>query len=273
MKKILLLTFLAISIAIIIPSNLYSLDLTVGATTWYAFGSRSEDLQKESIRTNGTYSFDPTFLYGPALSVKFTDSFNLTFIYLYGKFDYDEVVYKDSGGVFHATSKAKRSDSDLALNYRLNNYFKLFAGIKYMAYEVKLSYDDPNPFRGHCENHSKHTSLGPGLGLSSTFPVTDNMFLLATLSGFYLSSSGEKFEDSKVYDPIPVDFTIAYNEYGINGTIAFAYYISSISTVISLGGRFQYFVVDYDKYKDFLINSVANKIYGITLSATYTFSI
>jgi hypothetical protein len=59
-----------------------------------------------------------------------------------------------------------------------------------------------------------------------------------------------------------------YKEYGINSNFSIAYYISSISTVISLGGRFQYFITSYDKFR-----SDRHMFYGATLTATYTFSV
>jgi long-subunit fatty acid transport protein len=249
--------------------------MTAGATVWYAWGSRFENTQDYSIRKNNNYTFDPTFLYGPVLSVKFSDDFNLTFVYLYSKFGYNEDVYKDLGGNFFVKSNIKRADSDIALNYKLNDYFKVFAGAKYLSYKISLSFDDPNPEIGHCNSHSEHKSIGPGLGLSTTYPITNNIFLLGTVSGFYLFSKGEKFYDHKIYDkyPKPVNITIGYNEYGINSSLSVAYYIAKLSTVISLGGRFQYFVTDYYDYKFFYINYIRNMIYGVTLSATYTFSI
>jgi len=275
MKKILLPTFIIMCICTLIPCKGFCIDITAGATLWYAWGSRYENVKEQSIRNNNSYAFDPTLFYGPVLSVKLNNDFNLTCVYLYSKFDYTENVYSDLGGKYYVQSQIKRSDSDLALNYRLSDYFKVFTGVKYLSYEIKSSYDDI--FRGHCYSESEHFSLGPGLGISSTFPITDNIFLLATVSGFYLFSTGEKFTDHKLYDDRylikPVNMTIGYNEYGINSNISVAYYISEISTVISLGFRFQYFITDYDDYEPFMINSTENQIYGITLTATYTFSI
>jgi len=272
MKKPILLTLAVICCISIIPCTTYALDITVGASTWYAWGSRYENVQDYSIRNNNNYAFDPTFFYGPAMSVKINDDFNLTFIYLLTKFDYIENVYKDLGGTYYVDANIKRSDSDLALNYRLNNYFKVFAGAKYMTYEIKLSYDDTDDI--NYNSQSKHTSLGPGFGVSATYPITGNIFLLGTLSGFYLFSPGEKFEDYYLYNQdLPTKLTIGYNEYGVNSTIAVAYYIAQISTVVSLGVRYQYFITDYSEYKPFLINDIKNEIYGITLTATYTFSI
>ena len=272
MKRSLVLYLMFIFMGLIIPAKGFCLDITAGVTTWYAWGSRYENTHEYSIRKNSEYAFDPTFLYGPVISVKLNDDFNLTFVYLYSKFDYTEDVYEDSTDRFSVKSKIKRSDSDLALNYRINEYLKLFVGVKYLAYEIKLSYDDYA--EGHCYSNSKHDSIGPGLGLNCTYAITNNIFLLGTLSGFYLFSKGEEFEDHLLYDPVnPSSMTIGYNEYGINTNISAAYYISQISTVISLGFRYQYFITDYDEYEPFLIKDIKNQFYGITLTATYTFSL
>ena len=108
---------MAICISVITPSKVHAVDISVGATTWYAWWGMNHG--------RGTIDFDPEFLYGPALSVKFNDDFNLTFVYLYGEFDYQ---WRNE-----PKSKITRYDSDLALNYRLNDYIKVFAGIKYMG--------------------------------------------------------------------------------------------------------------------------------------------
>ena len=231
MKKFLLLTFIASIIGILIPSKIYATDITVGATTWYAWWEAEQGGNKMDA--------DPTFMYGPALAVKFNDDFNLTFVYLYGKFDAEE-----AGG------KVKRNDSDLALNYRVHDYFKVFAGVKYMTFSSP-DFD--------------HDGIGPGLGLSATYPVTENLFLLATLSGFHLWGK-EKYTNNHPSDD--------YKEYGFNSTLSLAYYIASASTTVSLGGRFQYIKTDFDSNEHTNgDSSMKSKIYGVTLTATYTFSI
>ena len=185
---------------------------------------------------NDTLKNDPQFFYGPLLSVKFNDDFNLTFVYLYANYDLEYF------------NEMKRYDSDLALNYRLNDYLKIFAGIKYLGF--KLPYSDMETY-----------GYGPGLGLSATFPIADNLFLIGTLSGFYLWNkteyeySGGDDEKDKVY--------------GFNSTLSIAYYIAPASTVISLGGRYQYFKQVPDEGGQ----EFKNKFYGITLSATYSFNI
>jgi len=267
-----LIYIIFIFIGVIVPFKGYAIDITAGVTAWYAWGSKQEYTKWNSIRGNNSCVYDPTFLYGPVIAVRLNDYFNLTFVYLYSKFSYKENVYKDIEDKFFVDSKVKRSDSDLALNYRLNNSFRVFAGAKYLSYEISSSFDDI--YDGHCYSSSKHKSIGPGLGVSGTYPVTDNIFLLATLSGFYLFSTGEKFEDYGVYDDKyidgPVNMTVGYNEYGINTNISAAYYITGFSTTINLGFRFQYFITDYSGYKYSYIDRIKNMFYGITLSATYT---
>ena len=219
MKKYLLLALIAVCIGLIIPCKVYATDITLGATTWYVERDAPGDL-----------TYDSTFMFGPVLSVKFNDDFNLTFVYLYGQF-------KDSYGI---GIKIKRQDSDLALNYRLNDYFKLFGGIKYMNYT----------FSGQGLSEDVY-SYGPALGLSFTYPIVDNLFFLATLSGSYIWYKGDDFDG---------------NEYGYNGNISLAYYISSASTVISLGYRYQRFIdTEYSEEK--------TTISGFTLTATYSFNI
>ena len=236
MKKLLLLVFAAIFIGIIIPCKVYAVDITVGATTWYTWW--------DVTQRGSTKEMDPEFLYGPALAVKFNEDFNLTFIYLYGKFDFPN----EDGTI----DKLKRTDSDLALNYMLNDYFKIFGGVKYNTYSIS--------------GHMDFWGVGPGLGLGYTFPLGENLFLLANFSGFYLWAQ-EKDEHGSGKPTEKFDA----KEYGINSTLSIAYYIASASTTINIGGRYQYFKIDYDDDKNG--GNMKHKFYGITLTATYTFSI
>jgi len=232
MKNLKFSLFLSISLSLLVlisilaPAKLYATDITVGAATWYSWWDFKEE--------GNNMDLDPAFLFGPALSVKFNDDFNLTFVYLYGKYDQK------------GSSKVKRSDSDLAINYRLNYFLKLFAGAKYMNFSSQQDFD--------------HSSIGPGLGLNAALPIGENLFLLATLSGFCLW--GDEDGSSSLGD---------YKEYGINSTLSFAYYIARASTTVSLGGRFQYFKTDYDDFGPEA--DIKHKFYGVTLTATYTFGI
>jgi len=118
-------------------------------------------------------------------------------------------------------------------------------------------------------------------------PVIDNLFILGTLSGFYLWGKEKGYLE--IIDGIGNYFNDKFNykEYGINSNLSIAYYITGISTVISLGGRLQYFKTDCGNIKDLRTFASSppsagqgiyngdkiQKIYGITLTATYSFSI
>jgi len=241
MKKYLLLASITICIGIIIPCKLHAVDFTVGATTWYTWWDLNMDLANGEGKKK--IDIDPGFLYGPVLGVKFNDDFNLTFVYLLGKFNLNDPIEIKST---KETSEISRTDVDLALNYRLNDYFKIFAGIKSMSFYFASEWD--------------HGNMGPGLGLSAIYPLDDNLFLIANLSGFYFFTTG--YEEAW-----------KFKEYGMNSTLSLAYYITSISTTVSLGGRFQYSKSTYSP-DDALAPSrepTTQNFYGITLTATYTF--
>ena len=93
------------------------------------------------------------------------------------------------------------------------------------------------------------------------------------MSGLYLFGN-DSFVTEEIWGSPPNDIKVAYNEYGFNSNISLAYYIADISTVISLGGRFQYLIADYkNKDNDVYLDYIRFMIYGVTLTATYNFSI
>jgi len=234
MKKLIFSVFLIVAvISTAAPS--YAVDISAGATTWYAWW----DMENED--SDSDTDIDPTLLYGPALSVKFNDSFNLSFVFLYGKFE-----MKEEGGSEDVT----RMDSDLALNYRLNNYFKLFVGGKYMGYTQGNGFD--------------HLGIGPGAGISAVVPVGGDIYLLGNASALYLWGEEEHTDDDEN------DVTDKYNEYGLNSSLSLAYYIAPASVTLSIGGRYQYFKTTYE---DEDIDELTHQFYGVTAAATYSFSL
>jgi len=272
MKKLLLLTLTIISISITIPRASYALDITVGTTAWYAQSEQNYAQNKNAYyMQDASIKSKPAFLYGPTLAVRLSNDFNLTFVFLYGTFK-----TKKDYGTFKSDSKYSRSDSDLALNYKLNDYFKVFAGIKYLSYDITPADTDNSTLQ--IKKIDTHASCGAGTGLSATLPIVENLFCLSTVSGLYLLGKDKVVIEE--LDPITLGTPTGkthnvknnYNEYGINSTLSLAYYIAPASTVISLGGRFQYLMADYKK-NDIYLDSIKFTIYGVTLTATYTFSI
>ncbi|MCL1865591.1 MAG: hypothetical protein FWF73_07250 [Spirochaetes bacterium] len=243
MKKFLLLTFTAITftaitftaiISIIVPCKLYAVDISAGAAVWYSW-----------YKPGGGEKVNPAFFYGPALSVKFNDDYNLTFVYSYGEYEYN------SGRML------KHHDSDIALNYRLNDYCKIFGGIKYRKI-IASSNEDSNP--PVVLYGIKTDSIGPGLGFTAAYPLVENTYLIGTGAGLFLWRKSE-------YDLGYGDKDNRnYTSYGYNLTMSIVYYIAPASTVINLGGRYQCFI-------DRKNTAIKDTYYGITLTATYSFNI
>lgn len=211
-------------------STLSAADLSAGITTWYT----AWDFEMNS---DADVKYDPGFMYGPMLSIGVTPDINLSFVFLYGRF------LQTADGV---ESDINRYDSDLALNYRIGSNFKIFAGVKYIRFTF--------------EPDGTHQAVGPGVGLSSVFPIEGNFFILGNISGLYLAGN-EKF---------PGYYDDKTREYGVNASLSAAYYIPSASTTLTLGGRFQLVKIMYEDRED--INNT-NRFYGVTLSAVYTFNL
>ncbi|MCU0844330.1 MAG: hypothetical protein MUC76_05320, partial [Spirochaetes bacterium] len=148
------------------------------------------------------------------------------------------------------TQSIKRYDSDTALNYSINRYVKLFGGVKAMGYNWP---------------EGSHYGVGPALGVGLTLPLVDSLFLLGNFSGLYGFGREERDEGMG-------GGSSAAREAGFNTTLSLAYYIESASTTITLGGRYQWFTIDYaDDSGAFPETTLM--FYGVTLSAVYSFEI
>lgn len=268
-NKIFYFIFLLLMITAYAPSALRAADISVGATTWYTNWETSDSM--------GFELKDPVFLYGPVMAVKFSDDWSFTLVFLYGQFN-ENVKMTDeiSGMTFPVDLTIDRYDSDAALNYRLNNYLKIFAGIKYMGYMYNIKISESTMFgTAWFNNDFDHKGVGPGGGLSGVFPLGYDFYILGNISAMYLWGKDEI--KTKSYDPLS-DITTSSSssssskEYGINTGISLTYYIPAASTSISLGGRFQEFTSDYESGSGSASDNIS-KFWGATLSATYTFSI
>lgn len=225
-----------ILLSLVTQTNLKAADLSIGAAAWYTAWDFEWD---------GTdkIEYDPGFLYGPVLSLTMTQDISLSFVFLYGEFtqvmeEYDEEII------------LKRYDSDFAVNYRLGNFFKLFAGAKYVAFTW---------------SNGEHKAFGPGAGISGILPLGSDFFVLGYISGMYLFGNEE--------GTIEQDYDTKAGEYGGNASLSLAYYIPAASTTISLGGRYQQIKITYDDPIDEMVEDSVSRFYGVTLTAVYTFNI
>jgi len=233
MKKLTNITLIFLTVILLhIPASVKAADMSIGAATWYAWWDYDQD--------NNDNEFDPALMYGPALSVGLTGSLNLTGVLLYGRFE--EV---DMG------TKFDRYDSDIAFNYRICGYLKVFAGAKYLYVDVD-------------KGDGTHKAVSPALGIGLTIPVGRSLFLLGNISGLYgwgsekgFLPTGDRFESDLI-------------EKGFNSTLSLAWYIDSMSTTLSLGGRYQRAWATYDNE---LLDDATNTFYGITFGAIYSFGL
>jgi hypothetical protein len=232
-RAILFPLILLTGVIFLFSSTAYALDISIGASGWYAWWKMEDDDGHEV--TTG-----PEPLYGPVLAINFSPTWSLTTVLLYGKYEIE-----DSGG---GPSDIDRYDSDIAINYSFNRYIKAFGGFKFMGYDWA---------------EGDHMSYGPALGIAFTLPLIDNFYLLLNVSGMYLI--GKENTDSETGEKIEID----YFEFGANSNISIAYYIAPASTSIILGFRYQYFEIHYDKYQ----GESKHTFYGATLAVVYSFSI
>ncbi len=217
------------------PSAANAADLSIGGSVWYAWW-------EESLKDRDDPSIDPSLLYGPVVAIGFSPKWSLTAVFLYGMYDM-EMSPGNSESI-------RRYDSDTALNYSINRYVKLFGGVKAMGYNWA---------------DGSHYGVGPALGVGLTLPLSDSVFLLGNLSGLY--GFGREKHDASMGGG-----SSAAREAGFNSTLSLAYYIESASTTITLGGRCQWFTIDYDDNSGEFSRATL-MFYGITFSAVYSFEL
>lgn len=232
MKKILSIVLL---LTVILPAAGYSASLSIGGTLWYAtWTGLGSDFDK----------LGPEPLYGPAVTLGLNPQWSISSVFLTGVY---EATTELSPG-FIADLKIRRYDSDSALNYAVNRYFRVFGGFKYMKYAMEMR------VAGSLASEGTHSSMGPALGFSVVLPLADNIFAIGSMSGMYLSGDSDGEE---------------YTEPGYNTQINVAYSFTGAPVVLTAGYRYQYFKTVYD-------NSDAEdskmKFYGFTVSALYTFT-
>jgi hypothetical protein len=228
--------FVVAGMLIIAPGPLQSATLGIGGAAWYAWW----DPKPENRRADA----DPDFLYGPQLILQFSQSVSVSSVFLFGKFKYYD--YSNDGVT---TMEITRYDSDTTLIYSLNQYVRMFGGVKFMGYD----YDN-----GH------HYGFGPGIGLGFVIPVMERLFSAISVSGVYLR--GEQEDESAEGDR-----TMKFIEYGINNSVSLVYAVST-SVNLSIGGRYFFFryEVTEDQYSDV---REKHHFYGVTASAMYLISL
>jgi hypothetical protein len=220
-----------------VTSALYAADLGIGITAWYA---------SWTIERDKTSNMDPVLYIGPSIAYQFSDKWSTTLVALATPqkytWDADEVM------------ELRRYDIDLALNYQISRYIKVFGGAKYLAFSYhNKTYD----------SDGIHHAAGPGAGISFTLPLISNVYLLANLSGLYIF--GNQKDDKQTED-------INFYEVGANGSLQLAYYIPSAAVTLAAGYRYQYVETFYteDTQKN---SDLEHTFKGFTFLAVKSFNL
>ncbi|MEW6525723.1 MAG: hypothetical protein AB1444_03530 [Spirochaetota bacterium] len=208
MKLRTMIIVLFLSITVTLP--LHAGDLGVGVSGWYA----DWKMYNPDSPDDKTTKMDPAFCIGPSISYQFTQSWSTTLVALFTPIPY-EMTNENS-----ETTKIRRYDSDLVINYQLLRYLKFFFGGKYL---------------GFTYNDGIHHGAGPGGGIGLTIPVIGNFYFLGNASVLYLWGSHKDNAGTR-------DFT----EYGYNTAVQLAYYAASAGLTTSIGYRYQLIKSKYD---------------------------
>ena len=236
LKKVfvMVISILILTAAFSTPS--YSLGVSAGVSTWYTWWEIEEG--------EGTIDIGDTLMYGPMVAFRFSPQWSLSSVFLYGKFE------QESNGDGEQET-IKRYDSDTALNYAINRYFRIFAGFKFMGYK----------FGG-----GKNYGYGPGIGIGIVLPVTEQFMIMGSISGLYQWGTEEDDENGVNYEN---DVTSK----GFNTSITLAYYIPAASVTLAAGYRYQYLEMEIDDTYNNITKNSELTFYGYTFTATYSFDL
>ncbi|MCX8123336.1 MAG: hypothetical protein N3F66_04140 [Spirochaetes bacterium] len=195
-------------------STVHAADMGIGISTWYA----GWDVKRNDAKVK----MDEVLYIGPSISYQFHEKWSCTLVAL-------ATPQKYTWQVGTEEMELRRYDVDLALNYQINRYTKVFAGAKYLAFAYH------NKTNG---NDGLHHATGPGAGISFTMPVFTNVYVLANLSGLYIL--GNQKEDQQTGTK-----SINFYEIGANGSLQLAYYFPSVAITLAAGYRLQYVETHY----------------------------
>ena len=241
----------------------------VGAVVWYAkWDPAWDDMMKnpDIEGTSGNYfEMDPSWMYGPTLSLDITDTWKISTTALFGNYEYRS-GYTDSTGkkrVFEG--KEFKWDSDLTLQYKYSSYMFFFGGLKYQGYKsqtdfVRLGSSDQELSR--VSSKAKYYQYGPGLGVGFNLPLWGPTSVVYNIN-FVAQYATDDQEEDKTAD---------YWVYGINTLLGLAYYSKALDTSFLLGGKYQMFHCKGQDGSDNEKNNGKNDyFYGVIVSAVYNF--
>lgn len=279
MKKVFisLMTVAIMSGIISIPQKAQAADFSAGMYSFYTYWNpawRSVYTEVEN---------DPMLIWGPYLSVTCFQKLSFSVLFLQNFTNEADSSYSLNGTTLtNGTYKLAvdttidRNELDLSAGYKVTPAFNLYIGCKFLFYNMGAN-GDQNVSLDSAYSYtlvdndisSMGHDIGAAAGASYTIPISGNLSFSAgnTVILFFsqidLITTEAEMSDTAVSRKAN---SYGYKSIGDNITGTFSYYVLSLSTTFSVGGRFQ--VIKH--FPDGDAPSLANDyFYGITLSVLY----
>jgi long-subunit fatty acid transport protein len=160
----------------------------------------------------------------------------------------------------------KREDYDLAVNYAINDNYKIYFGLKYqvMGMDFTLNYLDPGTGTPQADTYQvDSTALIPTGGVGTAWPLMEKMAFSGQLGLLY------SFTEFKVKDDLGQTYNIWPRPgFGVNAEMNLTFKPVQ-ELLLQLGYRYQAFSVSARGPGRIEITEAHDVTYGFTLAAVY----
>lgn len=228
----------------------------IGANVWCAWWKPMWADRPSVLPFTSSFKMNnPRAIGGPLLNVVINERWAISTGFNYGRFKGEAatffpgmvltLLYGLPPFPLGITRNAQRYDFDFIISNGLNKYLKIFWGIKYWGYDLKIR---QNLFIISLDSNETAHSVGPGLGLVVNIPLMENLNLQPAISALVQYSvlrskqSGPVSLLGRIISPGGFSGDMLY--YGLNATLTLGYHIAKIHTTMAIGGRIQYMMIE-----------------------------
>jgi len=293
MKKVMILIPVILIFLFVSVSSSMAMHMNAGASVWYAwwdpmwenaFTGDSLEITKNYDLEKADFDMDAEPLFGPMISLSFSELYTLSFSFMYGEYNAESFSHyvEESGTEFEEYSKikSKKYEADLMLSRKISNFFKVYSGLKIQRYD----YDEERNVYEALGNTKVNTvkyrefgnGIGAGLGIGYTQHLINNIYLLTNVSAIFMWNNLDRTtreNQDTLFSP-NIDYNIDFLTWGANTTASIAYYIAPASVTLAIGGRYQHLRYKQLNQKDERdLDGNTDNFYGVTFSALYGFEI
>jgi len=238
--------------------------ILVGAKGWYAEWDSAFDKAFADAITTALPGFSSTvkpgtgFLVGPTAGYQSDNGdWSLSVAYMAFSSFTNKTEYEFSGVTVETKTEMQKRDLDIALSYSLSDYFKVFAGYKYVTCKYDVNFDDGSDFY-----EVKMTSSIPTAGAGLAFPLSEEIALGLQFGLLYVFPE-YKISDEKIKTE---------NGYGISIEPNLTFLLSE-SIMTQLGIRYQVYNVKFADPSYPMETTKNDQLVGVTLAVMYLFNL